>query len=431
MSRHDGLIVLPRTIADRLAAAPAPGSLAVRVDPAENLAVVFGYRPDDGGGHRDRTDDFIRNHYTHVSNEGSAGRYHRATEDLHAYGSAADHLRVTLTAEAFREGVTGRVRLSDTSLQTPVVTYAPEAEEPVPRWRGWWVSQQEAARCPVHVVDVDDAGPSVFQDAWPVDTTTKTRAVMIGVGSIGSAAANSLASYGIGHLTLVDPDVLLTHNVARHHLGIRDVGRNKARATAQRLRDQYPHLEAVGLSLDVVSDANQLRDELPLADVVIVTTDGVESRLAANWLTAHANVPTVFACVLDDGAIGEIVRTTPGAGCLVCNRIPLRAQGLIDPEPSLDLPYGTGRRHRPMTAVGGDLKLMGQLSAKVAVATVLERLGDRSQRIGADHGIVGLRPDRQYPPPFADAQPGSVIWRTFTRDPDCPVCVTRAAAPTQ
>lgn len=424
MTNHEGLIVLPRPIADRIAAAKTAGALIVRVDRVENLALVLGYRTDEGDAWSDRTDDFVRAHYTHVADEGSTGRYHRADEELHAYGFLADRRGATLTLEAFNTHINGRMRPNRMAYWTPVVTYAPDVEEPVPRWRGWWISEDNAARCPVHVVDLEYTTPHVYHEAWPLDTTMNARATVLGVGSIGSAAAHSLATYGIGYLTLVDPDRLLTHNVARHYLGIEDIGRNKARASASRLTEAHPHLDVEALPLDVVTDANQLRHNLPSADVAIVATDGVESRQAANWLTTHAGIPTVFACVLDDGAIGEIVRTGPGAGCLTCNRTPLRDQGRMNPEPRLDLPYGTGTRHRPMTAVGGDLRLMGQLAAKVAVATLLERHGHRSHWIGADHGLVGLRPDRLYPPPFAGLRAGSITWRTFDRAPDCSVCPT-------
>ena len=84
---------------------------------------------------------------------------------------------------------------------------------------------------------------------------------------------------------------------------------------------------------------------------VVVATDGVESRLAANWLTAAAKLPAVFACVLENGALGEVLLTAPNAGCLLCHRATQRDRGQLDPEPGIDLGYGTGSRHRPMTAV--------------------------------------------------------------------------------
>jgi hypothetical protein len=50
----------------------------------------------------------------------------------------------------------------------------------------------------------------------------------------------------------------------------------------------------------------------------------------------------------------------------VCSRLVENA--VVDPEPAIDLGYGTGTSHRPMTAVAGDLAAVGTLAAKVATA---------------------------------------------------------------
>jgi hypothetical protein len=111
------------------------------------------------------------------------------------------------------------------------------------------------------------------------------------------------------------------------------------------------------------------------ASIILVASDGIESRRAANHLARRADKPVVFACVLMDGAYGEVLRIpTPAVGCLLCARDELiRSGAMINPETHLDRDYGTGTRHRPMTAVGGDLTLVGNIAAKAAVTTLLQR----------------------------------------------------------
>ena len=94
-----------------------------------------------------------------------------------------------------------------------------------------------------------------------------------------------------------------------------------------------------------------------------------------------------------DGAFGEIIRLRPwpGRGCLLCQRAHLVSIGTMDPEPALDSGYGTGTTHRPMTAVGSDLALVGQYAAKLTVATLLEGAGHHDQRIELDSAVIGLR----------------------------------------
>jgi hypothetical protein len=125
-----------------------------------------------------------------------------------------------------------------------------------------------------------------------------------------------------------------------------------------------------------------------------------------------------------DGAFGEILRLRPwpGRGCLLCQRAFLTSTGRMDPEPALDSAYGTGTSHRPMTAVGTDLVMVGQLAAKVAVATLLEQAGHSDQRIELDWALLGLRRDRSAPDLF-ELHPGEVRWLPQVESrPDCPTC---------
>ena len=61
----------------------------------------------------------------------------------------------------------------------------------------------------------------------------QVRIVAIGTGALGSQVYNNLARAGYGRWTLIDNDVLLPHNCARHFLGDWAVGTNKAQTMAQ------------------------------------------------------------------------------------------------------------------------------------------------------------------------------------------------------
>jgi hypothetical protein len=76
-----------------------------------------------------------------------------------------------------------------------------------------------------------------------------------------------------------------------------------------------------------------------------------------------------------------------------------------------------------MTAVGGDLGLVGQLAAKTAVATILDHKGHRDQRLPGDHAILALRPLPGMAAPFDLTGAGQVEWHPLPppRD-DCPTC---------
>ena len=54
-----------------------------------------------------------------------------------------------------------------------------------------------------------------------------------------------------------------------------------------------------------------------------------------------------------------------------------------------------------MTAVTGDLWLVGQLAGKAAVAALIQPHGERSQKLAGDMALVALRPEPDFPAPFA------------------------------
>jgi hypothetical protein len=61
----------------------------------------------------------------------------------------------------------------------------------------------------------------------------ESRIVAVGMGALGSQVYNNLARAGYGRWTLIDNDILLPHNCARHYLGDWAVGTNKANTMAE------------------------------------------------------------------------------------------------------------------------------------------------------------------------------------------------------
>jgi molybdopterin/thiamine biosynthesis adenylyltransferase len=285
----------------------------------------------------------------------------------------------------------------------------------------WWVSRTHATPGPIEVLA--EVSPwSDLTGLWPLDQLGSAKVVVVGLGSIGSVVAESLADYAVGRLDLVDSDRLLRHNLVRHRLGRRDLGRLKVNAMADHLTDRREGLEVGKWPRDVILDADVIRPLFAQADLIVGATDGVASRRVINHLARRAGVPVVFACVLEHGALGEILRIRPETGCLVCYRQTLEEAGSLDPERDLDLGYGTGTTHRPMTAVGGDLSTVGCLAAKVAVATLLEGRGRWEQRVPGDALTLGLQPVPGRAAPFDIEEAVGVRWHEI--GPPRPGCFT-------
>lgn len=253
----------------------------------------------------------LRDHYLNYQHSNqNVALWFRVEPELHVSGYAAALRSGSLKIEAFWERVpSGRKVLGQGIVFALAVSPHPEGGDPL--WSGWWLTRETAQWCSVAVVDEDEDLLAPVARTWPLDALAKERVALIGAGSIGSAAAESLCAYGTRALAIIDPDRLLPHNTARHRVGRSQIGRHKATALAERLRARDSRVEATPLILDVIDDADQVRPVFAQASAVLVASDGVESRRVANHLAVRAGIPAIFACVLDDGRYGELIRVIP------------------------------------------------------------------------------------------------------------------------
>lgn len=309
-----------------------------------------------------------------------------------------------------------------------VVAHCPEtAALPEPQvlqeFAGWRVSAEAAVAVDL-VVEPESHGLVQLDRHWPLQTLRDACVLIVGLGSLGSAAAVALAGYGVGRLDLVDPDRLLWHNTVRHVLDDRDIGRHKTDALAERLNTRWPGLDARSHVADVVENADYVRGLLPKVDAVLCAADGVAPRRVVSHLARRARRDAVLTSVLEDGALGEVLRLRPAPdqGCLLCRRNTLYDTARMEPERVQERGYGDGNPHRPMTAVGPDIALVGSFAAKVTIASVLERRGHGDQRLPGEQAVIGLRLRARYKAPYDVPHTGSVSWNPAT--PPRPGCVT-------
>ena len=156
----------------------------------------------------------------------------------------------------------------------PAGVRTPHQRDQKRRLREWHKVAAHAWR--VRVQSIERADPAWVHgrgfDAEAIALRGK-RVTLIGCGSLGGLVAQALAHAGIGHLTLVDPEILEAANLGRHVLDATALGRAKAPALASRLRAQLPHLDVHAIP-HRVQDATTMT-ALEKADLVICT--------AADW----------------------------------------------------------------------------------------------------------------------------------------------------
>lgn len=429
--QKDPFIVIPRDAADRMAAIDGTsGTLVMTYLPSEELYVISRLQLTSGS----RVPVTIPSDYQTLGWKGDeyAGQWFRRPS-AHVNIAHLDLIRRPGSCVPLGTFKSWVPRVDDPGARAGLaITIDPEIPQEfrdagVREYAGWIVSRDG-----VHAIDVEvepgRLGLSQLSGKWPTDRLSKDVVMVVGVGSIGGAVADDLAAMGVGGTVLVDPDRFLWHNVMRHILGKPHVGRFKVDAMKDHLGARWPGHNVMPLIANVVESADLVRPLLGGVDLVVCAADGIAPRRVVSHLAKRAGRPAVLACVLDDGGIGEILRLRPGPrfGCLLCQRAALADAGGIDPEADQELAYGTGHVHKPMTAIPTDLRLVANLTAKVAVATLLEGKHGQPYGLSGEHAVICLRADHGRAAPFDLAGVGEVSWHDIVRPR--PNCVTCSAA---
>ena len=144
------------------------------------------------------------------------------------------------------------------------------------------------------------------------------RALIVGVGGLGSWCAELLARAGVGLLRLVDDDKVALDNLHRQALyGQADAEQSlpKVHAAAARLRRIAASIKVEPVVCRVSSDNIQaLTREI---DIILDGTDNFATRYLINDVAVRLNLPWVFAGVV--GAEAQTMTILPGrTPCLRC-----------------------------------------------------------------------------------------------------------------
>ena len=117
------------------------------------------------------------------------------------------------------------------------------------------------------------------------------RVLVVGVGGVGSWCAEALVRTGLGHITLVDDDVVAESNVNRQcPATAATVGRPKVEAMAERLREISPECEVEALNARYPSSSVSC---LKSFDIVIDAIDSVDCKAELILGATEAGIPIV------------------------------------------------------------------------------------------------------------------------------------------
>ena len=145
-----------------------------------------------------------------------------------------------------------------------------------------------------------------------------SRVLIVGAGGLGSPAALYLGSAGVGHITIVDDDLVDLTNLQRQigHTTAR-LGQTKVESIRAALAQINPDVNVSALRERV--GATRLTSLATMADVVLDCCDNFATRQAVNAVCVAQRIPLVSgAAIRFDGQISVYDPRDAASPCYAC-----------------------------------------------------------------------------------------------------------------
>lgn len=154
-----------------------------------------------------------------------------------------------------------------------------------------------------------------------------SKVLIIGMGALGTAAANHLARAGVGHIVFCDRDYVEQSNLQRQMLFDEDdvnAFLPKAAAAEKKLKKINSSIKIEGYVTDITAD--NILEFMNDADVVMDGTDNFETRYLINDAAYKYNIPYIYGGAVSSR--GMTAAFIPGkTPCLRCTFPTYDAEG--------------------------------------------------------------------------------------------------------
>jgi molybdopterin/thiamine biosynthesis adenylyltransferase/rhodanese-related sulfurtransferase len=215
--------------------------------------------------------------------------------------------------------------------------------------------------------------------------------LLIGTGGLGSPLALYLAAAGVGHIGLVDFDIVDESNLQRQIIhGTSTLGIRKTESAKMRLRDLNPHIDIATYDVQITSE--NAFDLIRPYDVIVDGTDNFPTRYLTNDACVMLGKPNVYGSIFRFEGQATVFSPKHGGPCYRC----------LYPEPP---PPGLV----PSCAEGGVLGVLPGVVGTIQATEAIKLL------TGIGEPLIGRLL-------LYDALAMRFRELKLRRNPDCPVC---------
>jgi molybdopterin-synthase adenylyltransferase len=220
------------------------------------------------------------------------------------------------------------------------------------------------------------------------------RVLIIGVGGLGSPVAMYLAASGVGHLVLVDYDMVELSNLQRQIAHTTDrLGMHKVNSAQLALAALNPEVQVTVIPGQL--DPEALEEQVQLADAVVDCSDNFATRFALNRVCVANRTPLISgAAIRLEGQVTVFRADRADSPCYRC-------------------------LYKDMDELGESCSQTGVLAPLVGIIGSIQATETIKVLVDMGESLAGRLL-------VLDAL--SMEWRSIKlrKDPDCPVCGSAA-----
>jgi adenylyltransferase/sulfurtransferase len=145
----------------------------------------------------------------------------------------------------------------------------------------------------------------------------RARALIVGLGGLGSPVAMYLAAAGVGRLLLADFDAVDLSNLQRQILHNSErIGWTKVDSAIATLRALNPHIELVPIKRSL--SPALLAETADEVDLIVDASDNFQTRYAVNTACVTAGIPLVSGAAIRAEGQVAVFTGRPGNPCYQC-----------------------------------------------------------------------------------------------------------------
>jgi len=227
---------------------------------------------------------------------------------------------------------------------------------------------------------------ALLLDEGQMERLKNAHVMLLGLGGVGSYAAEALARGGIGKMTIVDNDEVAASNLNRQLPALSStVGMLKTEVVAQRLRDLAPDLELTAVNAFYLPEA-----PVPVPEdctMVVDAIDTTSAKLHLAQVCQERGIPLVSCMGMGNRLdptqirIGDVYETS---GCPLCRvmRHELRKCGIsalrcvYSVEPSITPRHGSDAEQKGTRPAPGSVSFVPSVAGLYLAYEAIRQIAD-------------------------------------------------------